>query len=58
MVGYKGKFTYDVSKPVGMKRKVVNVSKLTAWGWKSQTSLCDGLVKTYDFYLKYFTEDN
>jgi GDP-L-fucose synthase len=51
VVGYTGTFTYDVSKPVGMKQKVVDVSRLTSWGWKSQTSLHDGLAKTYDFYL-------
>lgn len=57
VVGYKGTFTYDLTKPVGMKQKVVDVSKLNSWGWKAKTSLHDGLAKTYDFYLKYFNAD-
>lgn len=57
VVGYRGAFTYDLSKPVGMKQKVVDVSKLASWGWKAQNSLHDGLAKTYDFYLKYFNID-
>jgi GDP-L-fucose synthase len=56
VVGYTGIFTHDVSKPVGMKQKVVDVSKLTSWGWKAKTSLREGLAKTYQFYLKNFKE--
>jgi len=57
VIGYNGTFTYDRSKPVGMKQKVVDVSTLTSWGWRAKTSLHDGLAKTYDFYLKNLNEN-
>lgn len=51
VIGYKGKFTHDLSKPVGMKRKLVDVTRAKEWGWQSQTLLMDGLKKTYEYYL-------
>lgn len=52
ILGYKGKFHYDLTKPEGMKRKVVNVEKSQAIGWQASTSLHDGIKKTFDFYLE------
>ncbi|MBA4177904.1 MAG: GDP-fucose synthetase [Leptothrix sp. (in: Bacteria)] len=51
VVGFKGKFVHDTSKPVGMARKLVHVGRQTAWGWSAQHSLRDGLALTYQFYL-------
>jgi GDP-L-fucose synthase len=51
VVGYKGEFKHDLSKPVGMKRKLTSVAKANSWGWKSQTSLIQGLEKTYQYFL-------
>lgn len=51
VVGYNGEFRHDLSKPVGMKRKLTSVAKANAWGWKSQTSLTEGLEKTYQYFL-------
>ena len=51
VVGYTGTFTHDLSKPVGMKRKLMDVSRATAWGWTAGTSLKDGLAQAYEFYL-------
>lgn len=56
LAGYRGSFTYDYSKPVGIKQRVVDISKITSWGWKAKTDLRDGLAKTYDFYLKNLQE--
>ena len=53
VVGYKGSFVHDLSKPVGMKQKVVDTEKLSRWGWQSKTSLHDGLVDTYKFYCQH-----
>jgi GDP-L-fucose synthase len=50
-VGYRGRFEHDLSKPVGMQRKVVDVSRQEAWGWRPTTTLADGLRKTYEHYL-------
>ncbi len=52
VVGYKGGFKHDLTKPVGMDRKLVSVAKLAAFGWKAPTDLQTGLKKTYDFYLE------
>ncbi len=52
VVGWQGRFVHDLSRPVGMKRKLSDISRLTAWGWKARTGLQDGLQKTYDFYLE------
>jgi GDP-L-fucose synthase len=51
VVGYKGKFIHNLSQPVGMKRKLVSIEKLDQWGWKSQTSLREGIEKAYQYFL-------
>lgn len=50
IAGFKGKFTHDLTKPVGMKQKLVSTARANAWGWKSKTSLNEGLQKTYQYY--------
>ncbi|HEY1057325.1 MAG TPA: GDP-L-fucose synthase [Limnobacter sp.] len=52
VMGWQGTFVHDLSKPVGMKRKMVDVSRQTAWGWKPAHSLEEGLKKTIEFYLE------
>jgi GDP-L-fucose synthase len=51
VVGYTGKFVHDTSKPVGMARKLTDVSRATEWGWRASTNLQEGLRLTYDYYL-------
>lgn len=50
VVGYKGKFKYDIFKPVGMKQKLMDDSRLNGFGWHPKISLKDGLVDAYQFY--------
>lgn len=50
VVGYTGEFVHDVSKPVGMKQKMVSVDRSLTWGWRAVTSLEEGLAKTYSYY--------
>ncbi|PLW77843.1 GDP-L-fucose synthase family protein [Cohaesibacter celericrescens] len=52
VIGYTGHFTHDLSKPVGMKQKLVDVTKSSTWGWQAATSLQEGIALTYDFYLE------
>lgn len=52
VIGFKGNFVHDLTKPVGMLRKLVNVNKQTQWGWKHKTDLKEGLKKTYEYYLE------
>lgn len=51
VIGFKGSFNHDLTKPVGMKQKVVDVSVLHDFGWKSSIDLYDGIKLTYDYYL-------
>jgi GDP-L-fucose synthase len=54
VIGYGGRFVHDLSRPVGMQQKVVDVESLAAWGWKPGTTLEDGLKRAYSFYLEHF----
>lgn len=51
IVGYKGKILWDTSKPNGTPRKVLDVSKAAALGWKYKTELRDGIKIAYDDFL-------
>jgi GDP-L-fucose synthase len=52
IVGFKGRLIFDHSKPDGTPRKLLNVNRLTALGWRAQTSFHEGLRRTYaDFLL-------
>jgi GDP-L-fucose synthase len=50
VVGYTGAIRYDASKPDGTPRKLLEVSRLEALGWKARIGLEDGLRSTYDWY--------
>jgi len=50
VVGFTGRFTHDLSKPVGMMRKLMDVSRATEWGWTASTPLERGLAEAYEFY--------
>lgn len=52
IAGYKGKFTYDLNRSIGMQRKLTDITKLNQFGWKAKTKLETGLVNTYDYYKK------
>ena len=51
VVGYKGKIEWDTSKPNGMPKKLLDVSKLESLGWSYKTELEDGLMKAYEDFL-------
>jgi GDP-L-fucose synthase len=50
VVGYKGELTYDASKPDGTPRKLLDVSRLSALGWKYKIKLRQGLEMVYKDY--------
>lgn len=50
VVGYRGTFEHDLSKPTGMKQKLVDTTLAKNWGWQSTTSLREGLEQTFKFY--------
>lgn len=51
IVGYKGTFVHDLSKPVGMNKKLLNINLAKSYGWHANTSLEEGINKTYNSYL-------
>ncbi|WP_242269630.1 GDP-L-fucose synthase [Bacillus cereus group sp. BfR-BA-01408] len=51
-VGFTGELRFDTSKPDGTPRKLVDVTKINALGWKATTSLDEGLKKAYDWFLQ------
>src|SRR5262249_54810848 len=50
VVGWQGRFRYDTSKPDGVPRKLLDISKLTALGWRAKTPLEQGLSQAYGWY--------
>ena len=51
VVGFKGSFKFDLTKPSGMKRKLCSINKQNKLGWKPKHTLKQGLLKTYKFYI-------
>ena len=52
IVGYKGKIIFDLNKPDGVLRKLMDSSLIESLGWRATVSLEDGLTLTYADYLK------
>jgi GDP-L-fucose synthase len=50
VVGFQGTFKHNLTKPVGMRQKLVDVSLLRKFGWKHSLSLEEGLIEAYSFY--------
>ena len=47
VVGYRGEFTFDTSRPDGAPQKLLDVSKLAALGWRAKIPLREGLTAVY-----------
>jgi GDP-L-fucose synthase len=53
IVGWRGELTWDTDKPNGTPRKLLDVSKLGALGWRARTELREGLRSTWEWYRQY-----
>lgn len=53
IVGYEGELTFDTSKPDGTPRKLLDVSRINALGWKAETSLREGVSTVYGWYREH-----
>jgi GDP-L-fucose synthase len=51
VTGFKGKIAWDATKPDGTPRKLLDVSRLAALGWRARIRLPDGLTATYASFL-------
>ena len=58
VIGFQGSFIHDLSKPEGMKQKLVDIGRLNKLGWKNSLSLKEGIEKTYKFYLEHYAKNN
>jgi GDP-L-fucose synthase len=50
VAGYDGRLEHDITRPAGMRRKLLDVSRLDALGWHAGIGLEDGLRETLDWY--------
>ena len=54
VVGFKGNIVFDVNKPDGTPRKLLDVERMRALGWQAGIPLSDGIAKAYkDFLTRY-----
>ena len=58
VTGYQGKIVMDSSKPDGTPRKLTDISRLKAMGWKPKIDLEEGLKQTYEWYKTNKVETN
>ena len=56
VVGYKGDVIWDRSKPDGMPRKLLDISRLKSLGWKPEVTLKEGITRTYGSYIETFEQ--
>jgi GDP-L-fucose synthase len=54
VVGYQGRIDYDATKPDGVPRKLLDVTRLGALGWTPRIDLAEGLSQTYEWYVTHF----
>lgn len=52
IVGHQGEIVWDASKPDGTPRKLMDISKMHALGWKHQVQLEQGIQCTYEWFLE------
>jgi GDP-L-fucose synthase len=51
VTGFTGKLVFDASRPDGTPRKLLDVSRIAATGWRANVPLEDGLRDTYQWFL-------
>ena len=56
VVGFDGQLAWDTTKPDGTPRKLLDVSKIRALGWRPAITLQDGIKATYDWFVANFAQ--
>jgi GDP-L-fucose synthase len=54
ITGFSGSIEFDISKPDGTPRKLMDVSKINALGWKARISLREGIESVYKEFIRKF----
>ena len=52
VTGFEGRLEFDASKPDGMPRKLLDVSRLSGLGWRARIGLEEGITETYRWFLE------
>ncbi len=52
ITGFNGEIVWNTAKPDGTPRKLLDVEKISALGWKAETELDEGIKKLYDWYIE------
>lgn len=52
IIGFNGDLFFDTTKPDGMPRKLMDVTKCTQLGWEAKINLKEGIKKTYEWYIR------
>ena len=58
VVDYSGEIVFNKSRPNGTPRKLLDSSKIAQLGWSPQVKLEDGIVSTYDWFLKNYIKES
>lgn len=56
VVGFRGKIVQDLSKPDGTPRKLMDIERLSALGWKARIALRDGVAETYQWFVEHYAK--
>ncbi|MGH7982578.1 MAG: GDP-L-fucose synthase [Candidatus Udaeobacter sp.] len=56
VVGFDGELAWDTTKPDGTPRKLLDVTKIRALGWKPAITLRDGIKRTYNWFVANFAQ--
>lgn len=56
IVGFDGRIIFDATKPDGMMRKLLDVSKINKLGWKAKTDLKKGIKLAYEWFVKNYSK--
>jgi len=51
VVGFNGELAWDTTKPDGTPRKLLDVTRIRTLGWQPETSLREGIARTYEWFL-------
>lgn len=58
VTGFQGEVCFDPTRPDGPPRKLLDISKLSAMGWKPSIELEKGLIRTYQYFCTHYNQDD